>query len=210
MDLNPVLEQLGSYPIALVHQRARARIEAGLPTYDFSIGDPREPTPEAIPAALHRAVPEVSQYPLTAGIGELREAIAGYVERRFGVVIDPETQVMPTSGSKEAVFSTPLAFIDRDSVKKTVTYPTPGYPIYERGALFAGADIHPIVLADDFVQRVEQIPDEVWERTRILWSCSPQQPCRLRDVAGDRGGARRAGPGRRGSVLCGRVLRRCL
>ena len=176
MELNPILEQLGSYPIALVHQRARARVEAGLPTYDFSIGDPREPTPGMIPAALRDAVPEVSQYPLTAGIAELRQAIAAYLGRRFGVTIDPETQVMPTSGSKEAVFSTPLAFIDRSASKRTVVYPTPGYPIYERGALFAGADIHPVVLEDDFVQRVDQVPDAVWERALIVWSCSPHNP----------------------------------
>lgn len=176
MELNPILEQLGSYPIALVHQRARARVEAGLPTYDFSIGDPREPTPDFIPAALHEAVPAVSQYPLTAGLRELREAIAGYLARRFDVTIDPETQVLPTSGSKEAVFNTPLAFIDRTSAKRTVVYPTPGYPIYERGALFAGAEIHPVVLEGDFVQRVGQVPDDVWERARIVWSCSPHNP----------------------------------
>ena len=176
MKLNPVLERLGSYPIAVIHQRARARIDAGLPTYDFSIGDPREATPEMIPAALHRAVPEVSQYPLTAGIPELRVAIANYLRRRFDVDIDPETQVMPTSGSKEAVFSSALAFIDRDSAKKTVVYPTPGYPIYERGALFAGADTHPVVLGGDFVQRSDQVPDDVWERARIVWSCSPHNP----------------------------------
>lgn len=176
MKLNPVLERLGSYPIALIHQRARDRIDAGLPTYDFSIGDPREPTPEMIPAALHRAVPEVSQYPLTAGIAELREAIAGYVARRFGVDVDPETQVMPTSGSKEAVFSAHLAFIDRDAARRTVVYPTPGYPVYERGALFAGAEVHPLVLGGDFVQRVGQVPDDVWDRARIVWSCSPHNP----------------------------------
>jgi succinyldiaminopimelate transaminase len=176
MELNPILEQLGSYPIALIHQRARARVEAGLPTYDFSIGDPREPTPEMIQTALREAVPEVSQYPLTAGISELRQAIAAYLDRRLGVTIDPETQVMPTSGSKEAVFNTPLAFIDRSATKRTVVYPTPGYPIYERGALFAGADIHPVVLEGDFVQRVDMVPDDVWQRARIVWSCSPHNP----------------------------------
>ena len=85
MRLNPVLEQLGSYPIAVVHERARAMRAAGKTVIDFSIGDPREPTPPFIPGALKAAVPAVSQYPTTAGLDELRAAIAAYLGRRFGV-----------------------------------------------------------------------------------------------------------------------------
>jgi acetylornithine aminotransferase len=173
--LNPVLANLGAYPIATVHERARALRDAGKTVIDFSIGDPREPTPEFIPQALKAAVPEVSQYPLTAGIPELRAAVAGYVARRFGVAVDPETQVIPTSGAKEAVFNSPLAFVDRDA-GDVVVYPTPGYPIYERGALFAGAVTHPVVLEDDFVLRASDIPAPVLERAAIVWTCSPHNP----------------------------------
>ena len=175
MRLNPVLEQLGSYPIAVVHERARAMREAGRTVIDFSIGDPREPTPEFIPDALRGAVPEVSQYPTTAGLGELRTAIATYLGRRFNVVIDPETQVIPTSGSKEAVFNTPLAFVDR-AAGDVVVFGTPGYPIYERGALFAGAVTHPVILRNDFVLRATDVPNEVWERARLAWICTPHNP----------------------------------
>ena len=175
MRLNPVLEQLGSYPIAIIHERARSLRDAGETVIDFSIGDPREPTPSFIPEALHAAVPAVSQYPTTAGLPELREAIAGYVERRFRVVVDPGQQVIPTSGSKEAVFNTPLAFVDRDRAE-VVVYGTPGYPVYERGALFAGAATHPVVLSDDFVLRAGDVPDEVWEQGRIAWICTPHNP----------------------------------
>ena len=175
MQLNPVLENLGAYPIATVHERAQAVRDAGVKVFDFSIGDPREPTPEFIVAALKDGVPAVSQYPLTAGLPELRGAVADYVQRRFGVTVDAATQVIPTSGSKEAIFSTPLAFIDAASAD-TVVYPTPGYPVYERGARFAGATVHPVELADDFVMRADDVPDEVWERTRMVWTCTPNNP----------------------------------
>ena len=113
--LNPVLDQIGSYAIAAIQGRARSLRDAGEPLVDFSIGDPREPTPPFIPAALKAAVPVISQYPTIAGLPRLRRSIAGYVERRFGVAIDPDTEVLPTTGSKEAIFSTPLAFIDREA-----------------------------------------------------------------------------------------------
>lgn len=175
MRLNPVLSELGAYSIATVHQRARDLRAAGVQVVDFSIGDPREPTPPFIPQALKDAVPDVSQYPATSGIPELRNAFADYLMRRFEVAADPKTQVLPTSGSKEAVFNTPLAFIDRDA-GDVVVYGTPGYPIYERGARLAGAAVHPVVLRDDFVLRVDDIPDAVWDRTRLVWICTPHNP----------------------------------
>ncbi len=175
MRFNPVLEELGSYPIAVVHERARAMRDAGRTVIDFSIGDPREPTPSFIPDALKAAVPEVSQYPTTAGIGELREAIADYLERRFQVNVDPATQVIPTSGSKEAVFNTPLAFVDRTRAD-VVIYGSPGYPVYERGALFSGAETYPVTLHDDFVLRSSDVPTEIWQRARLAWICTPHNP----------------------------------
>jgi succinyldiaminopimelate transaminase len=175
MRLNPILEQLGSYPIAVVHERARAMRESGRTVIDFSIGDPREPTPSFIPDALKSSVPEVSQYPTTAGLGDLRNAIVGYLQRRFGVDLDPETQVIATSGSKEAVFNTPLAFVDRSS-GDSVVYGTPGYPIYERGALFAGAAAEPVILREDFVLRATDLSAQQWRRARIVWICTPHNP----------------------------------
>lgn len=175
MRLNPVLSELGEYPIATVQMRARERREAGLPLIDFSIGDPREATPPFIPEALRAAVPEVSQYPTAAGLAELRRAIAGYIHRRFGVTIDPATQVVPTSGAKEAIFTTPFAFVDRDR-GDAVAYPTPGYPVYERGARFAGAETIPHVLDGDFVFRHSDLTAAEWERSRMVWICSPHNP----------------------------------
>lgn len=175
MKLNPALEELGSYPIAEIRERALERTRAGLTVIDFSIGDPKEPTPDFIPEALRAAVPEVSQYPTAAGKLHLREAIARYVERRHGIVVDPATQIVPTSGSKEAIFSMHFAFIDRDA-QDVVAFPSPGYPVYERGARFAGAELHRVVLGGDFVLRASDVPEDVWDRARIVWTCTPHNP----------------------------------
>jgi succinyldiaminopimelate transaminase len=187
MHFNPVFARLGDYPIAQIQMRARDLRDAGLPVIDFSIGDPREPTPSFIVEALRDSVPPISQYPTAAGLVALRTAIADYVERRFGVGLDPATQVIPTSGSKEAIFTTPFAFIDRDA-GDGVVYPTPGYPVYERGSLFAGARVFPIELSGDFVLRAEQIPGEAWDVARLVWTCSPHNPAgsvaALEDLAG--------------------------
>jgi hypothetical protein len=94
MHTNPVLDRLGSYPIAELQEKARAMRAAGRPLIDFSVGDPREPTPGFIPDALKASIPTVSQYPTTAGLPELRRAVADYVHRRFGVEIDPDLNVL--------------------------------------------------------------------------------------------------------------------
>lgn len=175
MHTNPVLDRLGSYPIAELQEKARAMRAAGRPLIDFSVGDPREPTPGFIPDALKASIPTVSQYPTTAGLPELRRAVADYVHRRFGVEIDPDLNVLPTAGSKEAIFSAPLAFVDR-AAGDAVVWATPGYPIYERGALLAGAEGHPVTLSNDFILRPEQIPDPIWDRASIVWTNYPHNP----------------------------------
>lgn len=175
MRINPVVTRLGAYPMAQLQEKARALRAAGKPLIDFSIGDPREPTPAFVPEALRRAVPEVSQYPTTAGLPELRQAVAGYVQRRFGVAVDPDRQVLPTAGSKEAIFSAPLAFVDRDA-GDSVIWATPGYPVYERGALLAGAVPQAVELGGDFVLRPDQVVDELWDRASMVWTNYPHNP----------------------------------
>lgn len=155
-----------------------------MPLLDFSIGDPREPTWGAIPETVRRAIPEVSQYPTTAGVTRLREAIASYVVRRLGIDVDPSTQVMPTSGSKEAIFSTPLAFVDR-SRGDVVGYPDPGYPVYRSGAVIAGAEARPLAADDRFVVTHRSVPDEMWESMTLLWLCTPSNPTGAITTASD-------------------------
>ncbi len=175
MRLNPVFGELGSYSIATLFERVAQRRAAGLPVIDFTVGDPIEPTPPAIPEALRQAVPEVSQYPLTAGTPETKQAFVDYLRRRFDVRADPETQVLITSGSKEAIFSAPLAFVNPAS-PDTVVFGSPSYPVYEWGARLAGATVHPVRLAGDFVLRGDDIATEVWQRAALVWACSPHNP----------------------------------
>ncbi len=156
-----------------------ARVRAtGRPVFDLGIGDPQEPTPDFIVAALKAAVPAVSQYPRSTGSRELREAIAGYVARRFSIQLDPETEVLPSAGAKEAIFHLPLLLIDRDSLRRTVLFPDPGYAIYERGTAFAGGESHPVVLraSNGYLPDLESLPAALLDRTAIFWLCSPQNP----------------------------------
>src|SRR5690554_5544925 len=109
---NPALAQLGGYPLAGLQDLANELRADGRPLCDFSIGDPDEPTPEPIRQALIDAVGPISRYPTAAGQPALREAVAGWMGRRHGVTVDPERHVVPSAGSKEAIFHLPLAVLD--------------------------------------------------------------------------------------------------
>lgn len=177
MRLNPILGQLPTYPtVALDRVRDRLLAE-GRPVYDFGTGDPIEPTPDFIRDALRESIPDNCRYPTVLGPRGVREAFAGWAERRFGVRLDPDTQVLPTSGSKEAVFHLPLLVIDPHASDRGVVYPDPGYSVYHRGALFAGGEPIPQKLSGDFVQRPWELSDDVLRRTRILFVTTPHNPC---------------------------------
>jgi succinyldiaminopimelate transaminase len=176
--MNPTLLAARPYVMAELERLKQARLEAGLPVYDFGVGDPIEPTPSFIVEALRTAVPEVSQYPSVAGTRAQREAAAGYLRRRFRVTLDPDTQILPTAGSKEAIFHLALVLVDPAERRRRVVYPTPGYPIYEPGALFAGATPHPVPLSarTDFAFDPAAVPAEVLDETRLLWVNYPHNP----------------------------------
>ncbi len=174
--LNPVLEKGGAYPLLRLDERRREVEErAGKELYDFGTGDPREPTDPGIRHALIDGVPEISQYPTTQGKRELREAFVGWARRRHGVGLDPDTEVLPATGSKEAIFHAPLAFLHPSHERIGVAYGTPGYPVYERGTLFAGGEPLPVELRaeDAFLLPPEAIDPQ---RTRILWINYPHNP----------------------------------
>src|SRR5215203_845244 len=104
--LNPILAQQGSYPLLRLDERRQELEEKGAELFDFGTGDPREPTEVRIRQALIDGVPKVSRYPSTAGKQGLREAFCGFMRRRHGVELDPDTEVLPAAGSKEAIFHT--------------------------------------------------------------------------------------------------------
>src|SRR6266545_4188730 len=129
MRVSPILTSGGTYPFVRLDRAKRRLRAAGVDLLDFGKGDPQEPT---------EALPEVAPYPLAEGLPELREAVARWCGRRFGVQVDPDTEVVPTYGSKEAIFHLAQVVVDRASEKRLVLVTEPCYPVYERGALFAG------------------------------------------------------------------------
>src|SRR3982750_1455110 len=144
------------YPFTRLEGERRRLIAAGVDVIDFGKGDPNEPTDPLIREALVEALPERAPYPLAQGLPELREAAAGWCARRFGVELDPDTEIVPTYGSKEAIFS--LAQV-LDSQDRSVVYCEPAYPVYERGALFAGARVRtlPLVREDGFLPDLDAL-----------------------------------------------------
>src|SRR5436190_21368345 len=105
MQLSPVLAELTQYPFTRLDDWKADAAARGIELIDFGMGDPREPTPSFIREALLASVEEVSSYPRATGLPELRTAIAGWIDRRYGVQVDPATEIVPTLGSKEAIFS---------------------------------------------------------------------------------------------------------
>lgn len=176
--MNPLLAELGGYPLA-AYQDLKHRMAAdGGPLHDFSIGDPIEPTPPFIRQALVAGVPETSQYPTAAGLAVLREAIAAWVERRFKVTVDPDRHVLPTAGSKEAIFHLPLGVLDPDGPRTHVLWGTPGYPVYERGFRFAGGNSDPVMLGPDSGWRLDlaRLERDRLDRACLAWLNYPHNP----------------------------------
>jgi LL-diaminopimelate aminotransferase len=173
--LNPVLEEGGAYPLLRLDERRRELGKKGVRLFDFGTGDPKETTDPKIRQALIAGVPEVSQYPSTPGKRDLREAFCAWIARRHEVTLDPETEVLPATGSKEAIFHAPLAFVHHAHERRGVAYGTPGYPVYERGTLFASGEALPVRLTrdDGFLIRTADID---LDRTRILWINYPHNP----------------------------------
>jgi succinyldiaminopimelate transaminase len=168
-----VLSGLQSYPFLRLIEARRRLAAAGVEMIDFGVGEPREETPAFIRAALAQGVDPISTYPQAEGLPELRSAISAWVRRRFGVVLDPELGVVPTFGSKEAVFH--LAQVLAGDV---VVVPQPAYPVYERGAMFAGKEVValPLRARDGFLPDLDAVPADVWSRTAILWLNYPNNP----------------------------------
>jgi N-succinyldiaminopimelate aminotransferase len=138
--MNPLLARLHPYPF----ERLRALTRDVTPSAAFrpislGIGEPKHPTPALIENALTASLKGLSSYPATAGTPRLREAIAGWVQRRYGVALNPATQLLPVNGSREALFALAQTVVDPTRAGATVVCPNPFYQIYEGAALLAGA-----------------------------------------------------------------------
>lgn len=176
--MNERLRRLPTYPMEQLAGWKRQLEARGARVFDFGTGDPREPTPAVLRRAMVDAVPAVSQYPPYAGTPTLRSAVARYLQRRFSVQVDPETQVIATLGSKEALFHLPMTFVQVPSDKDLVLYGEPAYPVYEIGALFAEAWTYPVPLAlqNGYAMDPDLVPESVLRRAAIVFLNYPHNP----------------------------------
>jgi acetylornithine aminotransferase len=174
--LSPVLASLKTYPFVRLDEAKAVARARGLELIDFGMGDPIEPTPEFIQRALTEALPLTAGYPRAPGLPELRAAIAGWLARRFDAEVDPELELIPTYGSKEAIFLFPLVVCSPE--KDVVFIPEPAYPVYERGAQFAGAEARFLPLREKrgWLPDLDAVDDDTWDRCAIFWVNYPHNP----------------------------------
>ena len=178
MPLSPTLQAQATYPFVRLNEAVAERKTRGLPVVDFGMGDPSEPTDPAILQALRDGVRERMGYPAAAGLPELREAIARWVGERFGAVLDPEREVIPTLGSKEAIYSFAQVVLDAPGGRDTIVVTEPGYPVPGRGAAFVGARVLELPLREEhgFLPSLDDVSEDVWERAAVVWLNTPNNP----------------------------------
>jgi succinyldiaminopimelate transaminase len=173
VQLSPVLADLAQYPFARLDDWKAEAKGRGIDLIDFGMGDPREVTPPFIREAMLASVDEVSSYPRATGLPELRSAVAGWIDRRFGVDVDPDREIVPTLGSKEAIFSFAQVALGG---KRLVAIPEPAYPVYERGALFAGGEVVHVPLSESNGWLPDLDRFDAWDEIGLFWVCYPNNP----------------------------------
>ena len=178
--MHPGLARLHPYPFErLARLVAAATPPAARAPIALSIGEPKHQPPPLLVEALVRALPALGSYPATAGLPEFRRSAAGWLERRYalGGSLDPDTMLLPVSGSREALFAFAQAVID-PAARSIVAMPNPFYQIYEGAALLAGAEPYYLdaTEATGFLPDLDAVPAMVWERCALLYLCSPGNP----------------------------------
>ncbi|WP_374259669.1 succinyldiaminopimelate transaminase [Zoogloea sp.] len=178
--MNPHLQDLHPYPF----EKLRALFEgiappAGYSAIRLSIGEPQHATPAFIKQALVDNLGGLANYPTTQGSDALRQSIAGWLERRYGLPkVDAATQVLPVNGSREALFAFAQCVIDGSRPDALVLSPNPFYQIYEGAAYLAGAQPYFVnnLPADRFASDFDGVPESVWQRVQLVFVCSPGNP----------------------------------
>jgi LL-diaminopimelate aminotransferase len=171
------LDRLPPYLFAELERKIREKKAAGVDVISLGIGDPDTPTPGSVLEALAAGArdPSTHQYPSNRGRPELREAFARFYGRRFGVALDPDSEIVPALGAKECVFNLNLALLDPDTVALAAD---PGYPVYTGGPLIAGAEavLMPLVPERGFAPDLDAIGGEVAQRARLMYLNYPNNP----------------------------------
>lgn len=180
--MNPNLDLLHPYPFEKLTQLKQGITPAQDKTHiALSIGEPKHETPELIHQALNKHADGIAKYPTTKGIPELRQAIATWISQRFNIAasdISAENQVLPVSGTREALFSFAQAVIDSSKPDALVIMPNPFYQIYEGAALLAGAEPYFLNTTEksNYLPDFDAVPDEIWQRCQLIFICSPGNP----------------------------------
>ena len=179
--MNPLLDQLQPYPFARLREAMQGvNPPEGVTPVHLHIGEPKHPTPEVITNALTASLHELEKYPLTAGLPELRQACADWMRRRYdGLTVNPEMEVLPVLGSREALFSFIQTVLNpaSDDLKPIVLSPNPFYQIYEGAAILGGGEIRfANCPAPSFKPDWKSIAENVWQRTKVMFVCSPNNP----------------------------------
>ncbi|MEX0989546.1 MAG: aminotransferase class I/II-fold pyridoxal phosphate-dependent enzyme [Actinomycetota bacterium] len=178
MPLSHGIRRIEPYSFEALDRAKANALTAGREVIDFGVGDPREVTPAFIRQGLIDAIDPISSYPRAAGLPQLRDAIAAWAEGRFGVRLDPATDLFPTLGSKEIVFSLASAVVDPAAGKDLVIVTAPGYTIPERGARFVGADVLRLPLTEGgaFLPDLDGIDTATLDRAALVWTNYPNNP----------------------------------
>ena len=177
--MNPLLQRLQPYPFERLKQLFSTVTPATkYPPISLGIGEPRHATPKLVLDALAASTEALSSYPATAGLPALRQSCANWVHRRYGLTINPDTQILPINGSREALFAFAQTVVDGSKAGATVVCPNPFYQIYEGAALLAGAQAFyaPSDPALNFNVDWGKVPEAVWKNTQLLFVCSPGNP----------------------------------
>ncbi|WFS17175.1 succinyldiaminopimelate transaminase [Pseudomonas sp. 905_Psudmo1] len=179
--MNPALDQLQPYPFEKLRELlGSVQPAANKRPIALSIGEPKHRSPDFVGQSLTANLDKLAVYPTTLGLPELRQSIASWCERRFGVPtgwLDAARHVLPVNGTREALFAFTQAVVDRNA-KGLVVSPNPFYQIYEGAAFLAGAEPHylPCLEAHGFNPDFDAVPTEIWKRCQILFLCSPGNP----------------------------------
>lgn len=175
---NSWLDLLPKYSL-LRNDDRKARLKAaGREIFDFGIGDPQEETPEFIRKALADNIPKVSQYPLSQGSLDFRNACAQWCRSRLGVAVDPATQIISSNGSKEAIFHIPHVLLNSGSARRMIAFPDPGFPVYRSSTLLSGGVPFQYTLdpALNYVFQPESLPKDILSQIAAVWISYPHNP----------------------------------
>ena len=177
MELAKRLDRLPPYLFVEINQKIAELRARGEEVINFAIGDPDSPTPSHIIESMCQAAhnPANQRYPETAGLPELCQAIAEWYEKRFGVTLNPSTEVLPLIGSKEGIGHMALCFIEPGDL---ALVPDPSYPPYSLGTILAGGELYfmPLKEEDDFLLDFETIPGDLADKAKLMWLNYPNNP----------------------------------